>query len=126
MSRSRGLLWLALGLITALFVGRALFPGDSLYSEVLTAGHLLWIGRLFSRLRRLPPHEVRCTNQVDGIERCKRCKFKYVFRQDFPDPASTLASYDLWRQACRVELPESRMQILASEYTRRVSRAALP
>lgn len=46
MSRSRGLLWLALGLITALFVGKALLPGDSLYSEVLTDRHLLWIGSL--------------------------------------------------------------------------------
>ena len=45
MSR-RGLLWLALALVTALFVGRALLPGDSLYAETLTASRLLWIGSL--------------------------------------------------------------------------------
>lgn len=44
--RWRGLLWLALALVTALFVGRALLPGDSLYTEVLTAQRLLWIGSL--------------------------------------------------------------------------------
>jgi diguanylate cyclase len=46
VSRGRGLLWIALGLVAALFAGKALLPGDSLYSEVLTARHLLWIGSL--------------------------------------------------------------------------------
>ena len=46
MNRGRGLLWLALALVTALFVGRALLPGDSLYTETLTPGTLLWIGSL--------------------------------------------------------------------------------
>ena len=46
MKRARGLLWLALALVTALFVGRALLPGDSLYTETLTARNLLWIGCL--------------------------------------------------------------------------------
>lgn len=46
MNRARGLLWLALALVTALFVGRALLPGDTLYTETLTAGTMLWIGTL--------------------------------------------------------------------------------
>jgi hypothetical protein len=46
MNRARGLLWLALALVTALFVGRALLPGDSLYTETLTPRDLLWIGSL--------------------------------------------------------------------------------
>lgn len=46
MNRARGLLWLALALVTALFVGKALLPGDSLYTETLTARNLLWIGSL--------------------------------------------------------------------------------
>jgi hypothetical protein len=46
MNRARGILWLALGLVTALFAGRALFPGDALFTEELTARHILWIGSL--------------------------------------------------------------------------------
>lgn len=45
-SRWRGFLWLGLALVTALFVGRALLPGDSLYTETLTPRTLLWIGSL--------------------------------------------------------------------------------
>lgn len=45
MSRTRGLLWLALALITALFVAKSLL-GESFYPEVLTARNLLWIGSL--------------------------------------------------------------------------------
>ncbi|HYU32758.1 MAG TPA: hypothetical protein VEW48_11390 [Thermoanaerobaculia bacterium] len=46
MSRSRFLVWLALALSTAVFVGKALFPTASLYTEALTATQLLWIGSL--------------------------------------------------------------------------------
>ncbi len=46
MSGSRVLVWLAVALSTAVFVGKALFPGASLYTEGLTATQLLWIGSL--------------------------------------------------------------------------------
>lgn len=46
MSRSRLLLWIALAVATAVFVGKALLPGASLYTEVLSSRHLLWIGSL--------------------------------------------------------------------------------
>lgn len=46
MSRSRLLLWIALAAATAVFVGKALFPGASLYTEALSAKDLLWIGSL--------------------------------------------------------------------------------
>lgn len=46
MSRSRILLWIALAAVTAVFVGKALFPGAALYTDGLDARDLLWIGSL--------------------------------------------------------------------------------
>lgn len=46
MSSSRLFVWLALALSTAVFVGKALVPGASLYTAGLSATHFLWIGSL--------------------------------------------------------------------------------
>lgn len=46
MSHSRLLLWIAVALSTAIFIGKALVPDASLYTRELTAQQLLWIGSL--------------------------------------------------------------------------------
>ncbi len=46
MSRLRYAVWVALVLSTAVFLGKSLVPGASLYTQTLTATHLLWIGSL--------------------------------------------------------------------------------
>jgi hypothetical protein len=46
MSRSRLLLWIAVVVATAVFAGKALFPGAALYTTGLSARQLLWIGSL--------------------------------------------------------------------------------
>ena len=58
-------------------------------------------------------------------KRCKRCKFKYLFRKPVTGGAMTLATHAEWLQGQKLpEGAETRVRILASEYSQRVGRSA--
>lgn len=68
--------------------------------------------------------ETRCLPRHNTLlykKRCKRCKFKYFFRQDFPDRQVRPVPFELWQQGRRVESADGRMRIIIGEYSRRIS-----
>ena len=76
--------------------------------------------------------ETRMKSQIVASEvtlyyrkKCKRCKLKSHFSQVFPGGETALVTLDEWLTAQPVgNGKEGRMQIMVSEYTRRISRAA--
>lgn len=55
--------------------------------------------------------------------RCKRCKCKYIFRQETPDAPMRLAVLTDWEAGLKVSLPNAcdRPRIFISEYSQRIS-----
>lgn len=52
-----------------------------------------------------------------------RCKHKGFFRQDLPDLRTSSIPVEVWRQGRPLPGGDTRMKLLVSEYTRRISQA---
>lgn len=87
--------------------------------------------RFFKTLEtRLLPEESTGAGRLTLLlkKRCKRCKFKFLFRKDYPTGRTGLISRELWLQGIRI--PNGAISIsdgnrlFTGEYSRKISRRA--